>query len=97
MKPPEQREPHVYEKSAAITAGSSVSAEITVERGLNELRLAVLGIVVTIGLTVGLGVEAAWWIRVLSGVGSFLLACFAIRIKPVRRRLMSFMHWLTGS
>ena len=32
-----------YEKSGTIYAGSSVSAEVQVERGLNDTRLAVLG------------------------------------------------------
>jgi hypothetical protein len=96
-EPPKKREPAVLEKTGTIAATSSVSAKIGVDRGLNELRLAVLGIVVTIGLTVGFGVHGAWWIRALSGLGSFALACGAIRYNPVRRRLMSFMHWLTGS
>jgi hypothetical protein len=64
---------------------------------VNETRLAVLGIVVTIGLTVGIGFDATWWIGVLAGGGSFLLSCFVIRFRPARRQLMSFTHWLTGS
>ena len=65
----------------------SASAEGSVERGLNETRLAVLGIVVMIGLTVGIGFDATWWIGVLAGGGSFLFSCFAIRFRPARRQL----------
>ena len=52
-------EPVVHEKEGAWIRGS-VSAEMTVERG--QLGIAVLGIVVTIGLTVGIGFDATWWI-----------------------------------
>lgn len=34
-----------------------MSAKLSVDRGLNELRLAVLGILVSIGLTVGFGTD----------------------------------------
>jgi hypothetical protein len=92
-----ERKPVVYEKEMTAQMTPSASVETSVERGLNETRLAVLGIVVAIGLTVGLGFDATWWIGVLAGGGSFLFACFVIRFRPARRQLMSFMHWLTGS
>jgi hypothetical protein len=48
----------VYEKPGTIIGGATVSADVAVERGLNEIRLAVLGIVVAIGFTVGIGFDA---------------------------------------
>jgi hypothetical protein len=74
-----------------------LSAEGSVERGLNDTRLAVLGIIVTIGLTVGFAVADTWWVGFVAGVGSFVLACALIRWRRSRHLLMSFMHWLTGS
>lgn len=68
----------------------------TVERGLNDIRLAVLGILVGIALAVGFGVEARWWIQLVAGIGSFAVACFLVRWPQSRRRLMSFAHRLTG-
>lgn len=65
----------------------AVGAETSAERGLTETRLAVLGIVVAIGRTVGLGFDATWWIGVLAGGGSFLFSCFVIRFRPARRQL----------
>ena len=50
-----ENEPKIVEGKAAVTAQATVSASVSVERGLNDIRLAVLGIVVTIGLTVGSG------------------------------------------
>jgi hypothetical protein len=46
----------------AVQATSAVIAKLSVDRGLNELWLAVLGILVTIGLTVGIGFDATWWV-----------------------------------
>ncbi len=73
-----------------------ISASGTIERGLNELRLAVLGILVGIALSVAFGVEARWWIQLLAGIAAFAGACFLVWLPPSRRRLMSFMHQLTG-
>lgn len=95
--PEPERKPVVYAKEMTAPVTVSATAEGSVERGLNEIRLAVLGIVVAIGLTVGIGFDATWWIGILAGGGSFLLSCFLIGFGPARRQLMSFMHWLTGS
>ena len=94
--------PEPLPKVNEVTGGASLEATVgigargTVERGLNELRLAVLGILVTIGLTVGFGVPCSWWVRVLAGAGAFALACLVIRWTFSRKLLMSFAHWLTG-
>jgi hypothetical protein len=81
-----------------LTAGVTVSASVEgqVERSLNDTRLAVLGILVTIALAVGFGVSASWPIKLAAAVGAFLLACLLIRAPWSRKRLMSFMYWLTG-
>jgi hypothetical protein len=97
-EPPEQRQPVVHEKEmTAIVGASAVTAELSVERGLNDTRLAVLAILVGIGLTVGFGVPGPWWVGLVAGACSFVAGCVLIRWKFSRRRLMSFMHWLAGS
>lgn len=98
-EPAEEREPVIHENTmaAAITATSNMTAELTVKRGLNGIRLAVLGILVGIGLTVGFGAPGPIWVGFVAGAGSFALACFLIWWDPSQRRLMAFMHWLTGS
>jgi hypothetical protein len=94
----EEREPVVHEKAlTAIVSSSAVVAELSVKRGLNGIRLAVLGILVGIGLTVGFGVRGPIWVGVLAGAGSFVAACFLIRWEPSQRPLMDFVYWLTGS
>src|SRR5436853_7284192 len=65
---PREREPVVHEKKmAAIVATSAVTAGLSVERGLNDTRLAVLAILVGIGLTVGFGAPGPWWVGILAG------------------------------
>jgi hypothetical protein len=64
---------------------------------LNQLRLAVLGILVGIGLAVGFGVPGPWTVKLLAGLGSFAASCLLIRWSRTRHLLMAFMHWLTGA
>jgi hypothetical protein len=97
--PDDEDEGQEYEKTGAAsltaTTGMEVSAEV--KRGLNDIRLAVLGILVTIGLTVGFGISVwcGWW-GVLAGIGSFVIACGLIKWGWSRNKLMEFAHWLTG-
>lgn len=79
---------------SSVTVTGSIKTEV--ERGLNDVRLAVLGILVGIGLTVAFGVGGPLWLRFLAGIVAFAVASFLIGWAPVRRRLMAFMHRLTG-
>ena len=85
-----------HEKSgtASLTARSGLSATGTVERGLNDIRLAVLGLLVAVGLAAA-AVPEAWLTQRAAGVRSFVFACFLVRWKRSRHLLMSFAHWLT--
>lgn len=85
---------HSVTATAAVHASASVSAEV--ERGLNDVRLAVLGILVGIALTVGFGVPCSWWVQVLAGLGAFAVGCVLIRWRWSRNHLMEFMHRVTG-
>jgi hypothetical protein len=85
-------------KYASLTAAVRVEvAPIRAEvgRAFNETRLAVLGIIVPIGLTVGFGVSGPWWVRVAAGVGSVLI--FGGLIRVGRQPVMVTMHWLTDA
>jgi hypothetical protein len=80
--------------SGTINVSGSVSAEV--ERALNDVRLAVLGILVGVALTVGFGVPCSWWVQVLAGLGAFAVGCVLIRWRWSRNHLMEFMHRVTG-
>jgi ribosomal protein S27AE len=82
--------------AATLEAAVSTSVRGEVERALNDIRLAVLGILVGIALTVGFGVPGNWWVQVLAGVAAFAAAAFLIWWRPARKRLMAFMHRITG-
>jgi hypothetical protein len=71
-----------HEASAPITATSHVAAEVSVEPGLNDIRLAVLGIIVTIGLTVGFAVTDCWWVGLAAGIGSLSLVPSSVGRAP---------------
>jgi hypothetical protein len=79
----------------SVEARSSLSVKLDVARGLNEIRLAVLGIVVAIGLTVGFGVQSSWWVRLLAGVGSFGLTLGLLAWPRSRHLLMTLTHRVT--
>ena len=84
-----------HEASAAMTVGVSASVATTVERSLNETRLAVFGIIVGISLAVGFGVPGPWLAELGAAVASFSGGCLLIRWSRTRHLLMGFMHWLT--
>lgn len=94
-EPGDKRAPIVHDQALTTNVGVRSSVTGTVERGLNDTRLAVLGILVAIGLTVGFGMQCAWWVRVVAGLGSFVLACALIKWGRSRHYLMAFVHWLT--
>jgi hypothetical protein len=88
------------EASVNVTAEALAAVEAKVERGLNETRLALLGILVTVGLTVGFavgfGVPSLLW-GIAAGLVSVGLACAFLGEKHTRHYLMEFMQRLIGS
>ena len=80
--------------NAVSTAAASVKT--SVERGLNDTRLAVLGIIVGIALAVGFGV-ATWSITagIVACVAAFVAASAVIKWRRSRHWMMAFVHWLT--
>jgi hypothetical protein len=90
-----QRPGTVYGKTGGAALHVTGKAERNVERGLNDIRLAVLGILVTVGLAAA-AIPDTWSSRLGAGLGSFLFACFLINRPRTRRLLMSAIQRLTG-
>ena len=88
------REPVIHEKAMTARVTASASGQATVERGLTELRLAVLGIVITIALSVGFGLPTSWPVRLAGGILAFVVVCGLIRWKVSRTWAMRFAAWL---
>ena len=64
---------------------------------LEALGVTLFGVILSIGVTVGLGVKGAWWVRLASGLGSFvlLLVLFGVVARPGRGPLSRLARWLT--
>ena len=95
-----QRPPRTQEKTLTAQSRAMVSGEVQVVRGLNDTRLAILGIILSIALTVAFGVRASLWIRILLGVGVFGGIAVASHVVLSRERpthvVMAFAHWVLG-
>jgi hypothetical protein len=86
-----------------LTAGVSLSAAGTVERAVNEARMAAFFVIFTtlVGVGVTVGFEtSAWWLgvvaAVLTAVATALVIAAVNRIGVVKRFAMELMHRITG-
>jgi hypothetical protein len=80
----------------SVVGRATVSATASVDRGLNDLRLAVLGILLSIALTIAFGVPGPWWAQLGAGVAAFCGSAGLIRWRLSRHWMMELMHRLTG-
>ena len=83
-----------HEQTLTASVGVRASGEVSVTRGLNDIRLAVLGILVTVGLAAA-AIPDVWSTQLAAGLGSFAFACALVHSRRARHQLMSFAHWLT--
>ena len=86
----------IVELEATVAGRATIPAAESVERGLNDIRLTVLGILVGIALSVGFGVDSSWPVQVAAAVGTFVGSALLIRWKESRHLMMEFMHRVTG-
>jgi DNA-directed RNA polymerase subunit RPC12/RpoP len=90
------------ELRATVTGKSSVSAKLTVDRGVNEARMAAFAVILATALSVGLAVGFATdvLLGLLTGLtaaaGTALLLATIYRVSAVRRLVMEVMHRITG-
>lgn len=89
-EPPEGRH-HDLNLADGITVTDAIS--LRVDRGLNDIRLAVLGILIGVALGAA-SLADCWWTRLAAGLGTFVFACVVIGRSWTRDKLMRFMHWL---
>jgi hypothetical protein len=64
---------------------------------LESAGLTLLGIILSIGTTVGFGIRAAWWVRVLGGVASAVLLILVVGFlaRPGAGPVARLARWLT--
>jgi len=77
---------------------------VTDERTTRTLSLTtggitLLGVLLSIGVTVGLGINAAWWVRILAGVGTTLALGAVVKLGTSAGRgpLARMANWMIGT
>lgn len=66
---------------------------------LTSTGITLLGVLASIGLTVGFGVSAVWWIRVIAGVAAVVGLTIAIKVGTASRRgpLARLSSWIQNA
>lgn len=61
--------------------------------------ITLLGVLLSVGVSVGFGVKADWWIRVLAGVGTTIALVLAVKLGTSAGRgpLARLARWTIGS
>lgn len=61
--------------------------------------ITLLGVLLSIGTTVGMGLSGPWWVRVLAGVGTTLLLAVVVKLgtRAGRGPLARLANWIIGS
>ena len=64
---------------------------------LQSLGLTLLGVLLSIGFTVGIGLSGPWWVRVLAGTGTVLALVLVVGFgaRPGRGPLARVARWIT--
>jgi hypothetical protein len=92
-----------HAKSGTVSTKPSSSGAQTVDRGVNAARMTafalIVGVAVTVGLTVGYG-EESWPLGILATFLAVIAMCVLLavihKVPAVRTRVMEAMHRLTG-
>lgn len=60
--------------------------------------ITLLGVLVSVGFTVAMGISASWWIRILAGAGTILALVLAVKLgtKSGRGPLARLARWTIG-
>lgn len=61
--------------------------------------ITLLGILLSIGVTVGVGLDASWWVRVLAGTGTTLALSVVVKLGSSAGRgpLARMANWMIGT
>jgi hypothetical protein len=75
-------------------SGRSTSSTLTLTTG----GITLLGVLLSVGVTVGFGVGGDWWIRVLAGVATTMLLIVVVKLGTSAGRgpLAKLARWVIG-
>lgn len=76
-------------------AGPSTSTTLTLTTG----GITLLGVLLSVGVTVAFGINADWWVRLLAGTGTtmFLICIVKLGTSAGRGPLARVARWTIGS
>jgi hypothetical protein len=77
------------------TSETRSSTSITLTTG----GITLLGVLLSVGVSVGFGVKGPWWIRVLAGVGTTVALVVIVKLGTASGRgpLARAANWIIGS
>ena len=60
--------------------------------------ITLLGVLLSVGVSVGFGVQGAWWLRVLAGLGTTVVLVLVVKLgtKSGRGPLARMARWIIG-
>jgi hypothetical protein len=75
-----------------VQTGDRTSRSLSLTTG----GITLLGVLVSVGVTVGMGLTADWWVRVLAGVGTTLLLALIVKLgaRTGRGPLARLANWM---
>jgi hypothetical protein len=86
----------VVEKEMTATVGVTATGDYSVEWAINELRLAVLGILISVALAAAaIGLVAGDWVGgLIAGVASAVILIAILKVERLRNQTMRFARWV---
>lgn len=64
---------------------------------LQAASLTLIGVLLSIGVTVGMGLSGPWWVRLLAGVATTVGLVLLVWLLGTRTQLLTRMsEWITG-
>jgi hypothetical protein len=60
--------------------------------------ITLLGVLLSLSVSVGFGISAAWWVRVLAGIGTITVLIVAVKLGMAAGRgpLAKLARWMIG-
>ena len=83
----------------AMSDGEGNQGETDLDRRLTlqAAGITLFGVLLSIGITVGFGISAAWWVRVAAGVGTTVALAFGVWLLGTRTNVLArAADWITG-
>ena len=77
-----------------MMSGDRTSRSLSLTTG----GITLLGVLLSLSVSVGFGISAAWWVRVLAGIGTITVLIVAVKLGTAAGRgpLAKLARWMIG-